>query len=193
MGAKRVRPVVAELLEDPDSPLPHALRSAIADAADEIAQFERRLDDLETQLNSLARAMPDVQLLQTIPGIGPITATALVAFVGDPHRFPSGRHFASYLGLTPKEHSSELTRRLGSVSKRGDTYIRMLLVHGARSILWSAKSKTEPHPIQLWALEIERLRGHNKAAVALANKLAHITWAVWRDQRPYERRNTSSR
>jgi transposase len=192
LGAKRVRPVVQELIEDPDSTLPGALRPALAEAADEIAQFERRIAELETQLNALARSMPDVQLLRTIPGIGPITATALVAFVGDPHRFPSGRHFASYLGLTPKEHSSGLTRRLGSVSKRGDTYLRMLLVHGARSILWSAKGKTDPHPIQLWALEVERLRGHNKAAVALANKLARITWAVWRDQRPYERRSTPS-
>jgi transposase len=192
LGAKKVRPALMELLEDPDSTLPHALRPALADAADEIAQFERRLAGLEIQLKALARAMPDVQLLQTIPGIGPITATALVAFVGSPQRFPSGRHFASYLGLTPKEHSSGLTRRLGSVSKRGDTYLRMLLVHGARSILWSAKRKTDPHPIQLWALDIERLRGHNKAAVALANKLARITWAVWRNQRPYERRNSSS-
>ena len=68
----------------------------------------------------------------------------------------------------------------------------MLLVHGARSVLWSAKGKTNPHPIQLWALEIERARGHNKAAVALANKLARIIWAVWKNQRPYERRSTSS-
>ena len=192
LGAKRVRPVVAELLEDPDSHLPHALRPALAEAADEIVQFERRLADLETQLKALTRSMPDVQLLLTIPGIGPITATALVAFVGDACRFPSGRHFASYLGLTPKEHSSGLTRRLGSISRRGDTYLRMLLVHGARSILWSARRKSDPHPIQIWALEIERLRGHNKAAVALANKLSRITWAVWRDQRTYERRNTSS-
>ena len=191
-GAKRVRPALAELLEDPDSPLPHALRPALADAADEIALLERRLADLQTQLNALGRSIPDVHLLQTILGIGPITATALVAFVGNVQRFPSGRHFASYLGLTPREHSSGLTRRLGAISKRGDTYIRMLLVHGARSILWSAKRKTNPDPIQLWALEIERTRGHNKAAVALANKLARIIWAVWKNQRPYERRSTSS-
>jgi len=190
-GAKRVRPALAELLENPDSPLPHALRPALADAADEIALLERRLANLQTQLNALGRSIPDVHLLQTILGIGPITATALVAFVGNVQRFPSGRHFASYLGLTPREHSSGLTRRLGAISKRGDTYIRMLLVHGARSILWSAKRNTNPDPIQLWALEIERTRGHNKAAVALANKLARIIWAVWRNQRPYERRSTS--
>ncbi len=191
LGAKRVRPTLLELLEDPDSPLPHALRPALADCADEIAQFELHLANLEAQLNTLARSIPDIQLLRTIPGVGPITATALIAFVGSVQRFPSGRHFASYLGLTPREHSSGLARRLGAISKRGDTYIRMLLVHGARSVLWSAKRKADPHPIQLWALEIERTRGHNKAAVALANKLARIIWAVWKNQRPYERRNTS--
>ena len=192
LGAKRVRPAVAELLEDPDSLLPHALRPAIAEAADEICEFERRLASTESQLHTLGQSIPDVQLLMTIPGIGLITATALVAFIGSVQRFPSGRHFASYLGLTPKEHSSGLTRRLGAISKRGDTYIRMLLVHGARSILWGAKRKANPDPIQLWALNLERLRGHNKAAVALANKLARITWAVWRNQRPYERRTTPS-
>ena len=191
LGAKRVRPTIQELIEDPDSSLPHALRPALADAADEIAQLECQLANLETQLNTLARSIPDVQLLMTIPGIGLITATALVASVGGVRRFPSGRHFASSLGLTPREHSSGLTRRLGAISKRGDTYIRMLLVHGARSVLWSAKKKTNPDPIQLWALEVERTRGHNKAAVALANKLARIIWAVWKNQRPYERRSTN--
>jgi transposase len=192
LGAKRVRPAVAELLEDPDSALPHALRPPIAEAADEIGEFERRLATIQTQLDALGQSIPDVQLLMTIPGIGPITATALVAFIGSVQRFPSGRHFASFLGLTPKEHSSGLTRRLGSISKRGDTYIRMLLIHGARSVLWSAKRKVNPDPIQIWALNLERLRGHNKAAVALANKLARITWAVWRNRRPYERRTTPS-
>lgn len=192
LGAKRVRPTLLALIEDPDSPLPHALRPAMADCADEISQFEHHLANLEAQLNALARSMPDVRLLRTIPGVGPITATALVAFIGNVQRFPSGRHFASYLGLTPREHSSGLARRLGAISKRGDTYIRMLLVHGARSVLWSAKVKTDPHPIQIWALEIERTRGHNKAAVALANKLARIIWAVWKNQRPYERRSISS-
>lgn len=189
VGASRVRPAVAQLLEDPDSPLPHALRPSIAEAADEIAEFEHRIAGTERQLRTIAQSIPDVQLLMTVPGIGLLTATALVAFVGDVHRFPSARHFASYLGLTPKEHSSGLVRRLGAISKRGDTYLRMLLVHGARSVLWSAKRKSQPDHIHTWALEIERLRGHNKAAIALANKLARIIWAVWKRQHPYERRN----
>jgi len=116
----------------------------------------------------------------TIPGIGLLTATALIAFVGDIQRFPSGRHFASYLGLTPREHSSGSRRHLGRISKRGDSYLRMLLVHGARSVLWAAKNQEHPDRLRIWALERERARGHNKAAVALANKLARIVWAVWK-------------
>lgn len=187
-GATRVRPALAELLEDPDSVLPGALRPVLAESSQEIAELERRLTTLQKQLTLLARSVPDVQLLQSIPGIGPITATALVGFVGTPHRFPAGRYFASYLGLTPREHSSGLKRRIGSISKRGNTYLRTLLIHGARSVLASAKRSSNPHPIQVWALEVEQKRGHNRAAVALANKLARIAWAVWKNQTPYERR-----
>lgn len=188
VGARRVRPAVAQILEDPDSHLPLALRPAIAEAADEIAQFDHRIAGTEKQLSAIGQSIPDVQLLMTVPGVGLLTATALVAFIGNVRRFPSGRHFASYLGLTPKEHSSGLVRRMGTISKRGDTYLRMLLVHGARSVLWSAKRKNHQDHIHTWALGIERLRGHNKAAVALANKLARIIWAVWKRQQPYERR-----
>jgi len=100
-------------------------------------------------------------------------------------RFPSGRHFASYLGLTPREHSSGLIRRLGAISKRGDVYLRMLLTHGARSVLWNARSKRQPDRLRAWALEIQSHRGHNKAAIAVANKLARIVWAVWRSGSEY--------
>jgi transposase len=125
--------------------------------------------------------------LRTIPGIGLLTATALVASVGDVERFRSGRHLASYLGLTPRESSSGLRRRLGRISKRGDPYLRSLLIHGARSVLCHAKkAKREPDRLRAWALERERARGHNKAAVALANKLARGRLAVWRHDRAYQ-------
>jgi len=113
------------------------------------------------------------------------TATALLAAVGDVHRFPTGRHFASFLGLTAKEASSGEQRRLGAISKRGDTYLRMLLIHGGRSVLWSAKGKAAKDGLRAWALRTEQRRGHNVAAVAVANKLARIVWAVWRRQQPY--------
>jgi transposase len=107
-----------------------------------------------------------------------LTATALAAFIGDVQRFPSGRHFASYLGLTPREFSSGMKRRLGRISKRGDAYIRMLLIHGARSILCHAKRAKQHDRLRAWALALEKRTKHNTAAVALANKLARIAWAV---------------
>src|SRR5206468_882826 len=123
---------------------------------------------------------------QSIPGVGPLTSTALVALVGDVVRFPTGRHFASYLGLTPREHSSGTKRRLGRISKRGDRYLRSLLVHGARAVLNSPRTKTNPDRLRSWALGVEASRGHNKAVIALANKLARIAWAVWRRDVEFE-------
>jgi transposase len=115
-----------------------------------------------------------------------LTATALVAFVGDVHRFRSCRHFASYLGLTPRERSSGTTRRLGRISKQGDVYLRTLLTHGARAVLWAASKLSQPDRLRSWALELQQRRGHNKATIALANKLARIVWAVWKRGTHYQ-------
>jgi len=169
---------VLELIRDTDSNIPTALRPVLEDTCAEISQLETRIKTIELQLKLLAREDDIVTRLQTIPGIGLLSATALVAFVGDIHRFPTGRHFASYLGLTPRESSSGYVRRLGAISKRGDSYIRMLLIHGARSALLAAKRREHPSPLQTWALSIEQSRGHDKAAVALANKIARIVWAL---------------
>ena len=185
-GAHHVVPAILALIEDPEGSIPTALRPTLNEACSEIALLESRTRDTEREIQALAGNNPIAERLQTIPGIGLLTATALIAFVGDIHRFPSGRRFASYLGLTPREHSSGLIRRLGSISKRGDPYLRMLLVHGARSVLWAAKKRRTPNRLEFWALNIERSRGHNKAAVALANKLARIAWAVWRKNRNFE-------
>jgi transposase len=186
VGARQVVPHVWALVSDADSGLPDALRPALAEAAREIGELEARLRAVERSLETLADASPVLARLRTIPGVGLLTATALVAFVGNMHRFPSGRHFASYLGLTPRETSSGLRRRLGGISKRGDPSLRMLLIHGARSVLCHAKRVTGPRDrLRVWALERERLRGHNKAAVALANKLARVVWAVWRREHAF--------
>ena len=186
IGARNVLPAVRVVSHDTESVVPPVLRLALEDAAHEIADLEERIGLLEHQIRSLARQSPAVQRLLTVPGIGWLTATALVAFIGNVHRFPSARHFASYLGLTPREFSSGAVRRLGRISKRGDVYLRMLLIHGARAVLWAAKSQKQPDRLRAWALEIERLRGHNKAAVALANKLARIAWVVWRKEQDFE-------
>ena len=135
---------------------------------------------MERQLETLARQTPVVARLRTIPGIGLLTATALVGFVGDIQRFRTCRHFAAYLRLTPRERSSGLRRRLGGISKRGDTYLRTLLIHGARAVVRVAKLKAEPDQLSAWALEIHQRGGYNKASTAVANKLARIVWAVWK-------------
>ena len=169
-----------------DEPLPQHLRDELGRALDEIVGFRNTIAEITNRIEALGASMPDVTYLRSVPGIGVLTATALVAFVGDPHRFRSSRHFASFLGLTPRESSSGLRRRLGRISKRGDTYLRMLLVHGARSALLAARRAQQPGPLQLWALRVELRSGHNKATVALANRLARIAWRVWREQRSYE-------
>ena len=106
--------------------------------------------------------------------------------MGDIRRFRSCRHFASYLGLTPREYSSGQHRRLGSISKRGDVYLRMLLMHGARAVLWGAGRKRQPTPLQLWGLKVQKHRGSNKATAALANKLARRVWALWTRKCDYQ-------
>lgn len=185
MGARHVVPAVWELIEDADSDLPEALRPPLAEVCLEIRELEERVRGCEQQLQALAAQMPEVQRLQTIPGVGLLTATALVAFVGEARRFRTARHFASYLGLTPRERSSGHIRRLGRISKQGNSYLRMLLTHGARAFLWTAKKPQQPDRLQAWALAKPRARGHNKAAIAVANKLARIAWAVWSREGTY--------
>ena len=185
VGAGAVIPAVRELIGDADAELALPLRAVFAEACEEIHQIEERLDLVERELGALARQIPAVALLMTVPGIGLIIATALVAFVGDMRRFPSARHLASYLGLTPREYSSGLRQRLGRISKRGDAYLRMLLVHGARAVLSRARTASKPDRLRSWALELEKRAHHNKATVALANKIARIAWAVSVKQTEY--------
>ena len=180
LGPARVIPTVRTLVEDADSEVPDALRHTLWSVCEEIRDLEQRIKEVEHQLEALAKQLTDYSRLISIPGIGLLTATALLAFVGGIHRFPTGRHFASYLGLTPREHSSGFKRRLGRISKRGDRYLRTLLVHGARSVLFASRRHQEPEQLRVWAMAIEKKKGYTKAAVALANKLARIVWAVWR-------------
>jgi transposase len=145
----------------------------------EIRTMEEQIKQVTLEIERLAKQLPIVAQLQTIPGIGLLTATALVAFVGDARRFKNGRRFASYLGLTPKERSTGSKRRLGRISKQGNKYLRHLLIHGARSLMRAATTKSEPDKLRAWALRKSSARGPHKAAAAVANKLARIAWAVW--------------
>jgi len=126
-------------------------------------------------------ATPLAVRLRSIPGIGLLTATALAGFVGDLRRFPSARHFASYLGLTPKEFSSGSRRRLGSISKRGDIYLRTLLIHGARAVQRTCANKTDGR--SRWLQALSRRQHKNVATVALANRNARVAWALLQDDK----------
>lgn len=189
LGVNVAKDQIGAALADPHSEVPQALRATLAEMLQEIRLLQEKILGVERQLNSLTRADVRVQQLRQIPGIGALTSTALRAIVGDIQRFPSGRHFASWLGLTPNERSSAEKRRLGKISKQGDTYLRTLLVHGARSALLAAhRAERTGHSLdrlRRWALDCERQRGHNKATVALANRLARIVWATWKYERPF--------
>jgi transposase len=185
-GIEKVLPQVRLFVADAEAGVPDALRSTITAACDEIESLGEQINQAQRQLEALVEQTPLVARLRSVPGIGLMTATALVAFVGDVQRLPSGRHFASYLGLTPREYSSGVRQRLGRISKRGDSYLRMLLIHGARSVLCHAKKAKTHDRLRTWAVQLERRIRHNKAAVALANKLARIAWAVWKHGRDFE-------
>lgn len=177
-GARKFAEHLGDLLADPDGPIPEPLHPPLAEACLEIRELGERARAVEAQLAELAGHLDLVVRLRSIPGIGLLTATALVASIGDFHRFASGRTLVSFLGLSPRERSSGQTRRLGRISKRGDTYLRTLLVHGARSVLLNAEARGCSHALATWALRLKKRRGHNIAAVALAGRLGRIAWAV---------------
>ena len=185
MGVEKVVPQVRLLVEDADSQVPDAVRSSLAAACDEVELLDRRIKEAEKELESLCEHDPVASRLRSTPGFGLITGTALVARVGNVDRFRSSRHFASYLGITPREHSSGLKQRFGRISKRGDGYLRMLLIHGARSVICHARRAKSHDQLREWALKLQSRTRHNKAAVALANKIARIVWAVWKHGRVY--------
>ena len=170
-------PLVREALAE-GSVVPEAVHAALVSVMEEVGRLEEGITGVERQLAAVGRQLPLVERLETIPGIGLLNATAFSAMVGDLGRFRTGRRFAGWLGLTPKERSSGKRRWLGSISKAGSPYLRTLLIAGARSVLLSAHRAKRPHRLQQWALEVERRRGRNRAAVAVANKLARIVWAV---------------
>ena len=182
-GARLACTTAATVLADTSTPVPAQLRALLPLLLAEIRDLETRVLAIE---HALAQAATDdvvVQRLRRIPGIGLLTATAVVATVGHIHAFHDARHFASWIGLTPRERSSGQQRRLGRISKAGDVYLRSLLTHGGRSCLVAAHQATRRgRPLtrlQRWSLDVQQRCGHNKAAIAMANKLARIVWVVW--------------
>jgi transposase len=158
-----------------DERVPAIARDALQQLVEQIRDIERKIEAFDKQLLSLARQNEVCRRLMTILGIGPIAATALAATVGNPRFFTSGRHFAAWIGLVPKQHSSGGKERLGGISKRGDAYLRKLLIHGARAAVHRVRSHQVPG---VWIAGLLARRPFNVATVALANKTARIAWAV---------------
>ena len=187
-GAKTAQRRTRDILDEDNLPAP--LIAVFGRLLEEIATLETDIAAVERQLNALTRNNTDVARLRAVDGIGLLTSTAMLASAGSAHHFPDGRHFASWIGLTPREYSSGNRRYLGKISKQGDSYLRMLLTHGARSVLTRAKTLKRAgkslNRLQAWACQLEQRVGHNKATCAIANKLARICWAVWKHQRDFD-------
>ena len=191
VGARTGVEAISRVLADPGSAVPDLIRGAAKLLVEEIRLLEARIAQLERELAALARRSPACATLLSIPGVGLLTATALVAATsGDVSHFKDARHFASWFGLTTKEYSSGNSRYLGHISKKGDRYLRMLLTHGARSVLRAAKAADTSGRavcgLRRWALNVQGRSNHNKAACALANKMARICYATLRDKAPFD-------
>jgi transposase len=191
VGARTGVEAISRVLADPKTAVPDLIRGTAKLLIEEIRLLEARVAQLERELATLAKLSPACTTLLSIPGIGLLTATALVAATsGDVSHFKDARHFSSWFGLTPKEYSSGNSRYLGRISKKGDRYLRMLLTHGARSVLRAAKvaegAGREVCGVRRWALDVQARGNHNKAACALANKLARICYATLRDKEPFD-------
>lgn len=175
-GRAQVRRALPELLEDADNALPDLAREVFAELYERLVDLEQRVASYDRRIDTLAKESPWAQRLMEVPGIGAVTASALLATVGEARDFDNARQFAAWLGLTPRQHSSAGKTRLGRITKRGDRYLRTLLVHGARSILTRARTRTDG--TSRWAHAVRERRGFNKATVALAAKNARIVWAI---------------
>ena len=182
-GVSAVRKRLPELLEDAENGLSNFLRPLLADCYRQLQEIDVHIELYTQTLKVHARENEAVQRLQTVPGFGPIVASVFHAFVGNGQGFAKGRDVSAALGLVPKQHSSGGKTVLLGISKRGDRYLRSLLVHGARSVVRLAQSKDDQ--LSRWINKLKATRGANKAAVALANKLARIGWAILRQNSVY--------
>lgn len=178
--AVQVRRGAAALAES----LPSLARQAIDDLLGHLRALDQRIEDYDRQLEQLARRNEAACRLMTINGIGPLTALAIVSTVGNGHEFRSARQFAAWLGLVPSQWSTGGKARLGRITKRGDAYLRMLLVLGARVVLNTAARREDR--LSRWALALQSRRGYYRAAVAIAAKNARIAWALLRSGQSFQ-------
>lgn len=182
-GIGHIAKRVPEIIEDGANDLPGSFRLLIERLVDHLKELDRQAGELEQEIQLWHKNSPLSQKLAQIPGIGPITATAMIASVGDARQFKNGRQLAAWLGIVPRQHSTGGKARLLGISKRGDRYLRTLLIHGARAVVRIAERKAE---VESWIKRLLERRHKNVAAVALANKNARIIWALLAHDRDYE-------
>jgi transposase len=175
-GVSRLRRELPGILEEAENGLPVLAREVLSRLLEQLREADLRIGAYDRQIRALAAASEPAQRLMQMEAIGPQTATALVATVGDPHVFKNGRGFAAWLGITPRQHSSGGKERLGPITRQGDSYLRMLLVHGARSYLRVVDRKSDAK--SQWARRLKERRHVNIVSVALAAKHARIAWAI---------------
>ncbi len=161
--------------------LPAALIDTLREQWNGLAKLDEQIAEIERRMREWKKEDKAVKAISEIPGVGLLTATAAVAMMGDPKAFSSGREFAAWAGLVPKQTGSGGKVNLHGISKRGDMYLRTLLIHGARSVLTHAKEPGE------WIEQMKKRRPPNVVIVALANKMARTIWAVLAHDRPYQK------
>jgi transposase len=176
IGLVKVRQQLPDILEDAENGLTMAARTVFADLQEQLIELDRQVTAYDDKIQTVHRASEASQRLSTVPGIGPITATALLAALGDGKAFGSARQVAAWLGLVPRQDSSGGKPKLLGISKRGDVYLRTLLIHGGRAVVNAAAKKDDAQ--SRWINELVKRRNINIAAVAVANKNARIVWAL---------------
>lgn len=183
-GDKALREMLVDAIEDGDNELTPSVRAMIDMVRQEWNALEIQLNDIEKVMTSKAKSDEDCQRLMKIKGVSNVTSTAIKAFAGDGKHFKNGRHFAATLGLVPKEHSSGGKQQIGGITKRGNRYIRRLLIQGAWSVLRYVDKSDDR--LSLWAKKVLERRGKHKTVVAIANKLARIIWSILASKTEYK-------
>ena len=181
-GIRSIMKQMPEILEDGENGLPGTMRNLLERLTENLKEMDRQAKELEAQIQLWHRENEASRKLAEIPGLGPITASAIVATVGDAREFKNGRQLAAWMGLVPKQNSSGGKQNLLGISKRGDTYLRTLMIHGARAVIRFAENKAEP---ESWLRKLMARRNKNVAAVALANKNARVVWALLANDRTF--------
>jgi len=184
LGLAALRSAIPCWLEDAENGLTVLFRSLLYGLWEDLRRFDERIATMDAEVERIAKSDPVAQRLQQLRGVGPLIATALVASVGNGAQFSQGRQMAAALGLTPRQHSSGGKDRLLGISKRGDPYLRSILIHGARSTVAHAKNKEDR--LSLWMTGLAQRRHLNVAAVALANKTVRMAWAMMRNETDYD-------